>query len=197
MERNILTRATAAGHSAAFANAYPRQFHHLAWTRRPAGPPLAAHAAGLLTRDESDLAAGEAVSSEITNSAWRARLGLHQVPELSPEEAGRNLARLVHSVSLTFFAHYATDTAGHERQMKPAVQALERVDRFLGGIVQELPSGCQIIVSSDHGNLEDVTQDHTKNPVFTLLAGPGASRRLGTLSNITEVGDLTLDLLSR
>jgi hypothetical protein len=196
IEKNILRQVLAAGHSAAFANAYPSQFHQLAWSRRPAGPPLAAHAANLLTRDETDLAAGEAISSEIVNTAWRSRLGLQDVPEVSPEEAGQNLARLVHSVSLTFFAHYATDTAGHEKKMEPAVQALERVDRFLTGVLQELPPGCHIVASSDHGNLEDITQGHTKNPVLTLLVGPGAARRFGRLSKITEVGDLILDLLS-
>jgi hypothetical protein len=196
VEKNILRQASAAGHSAAFANAYPSQFHQLAWSRRPAGPPLAAHAAGLLTRDESDLAAGTAISSEIVNTAWRSRLGLQNVPEVSPEEAGRNLARIVRSAGLTFFAHYATDTAGHERKMEPAVQALERVDRFLAGVLEDLPPDCYIVASSDHGNLEDITQGHTKNPVLTLLVGPGAASRFSMLSRITEVGDLILDLLS-
>ncbi len=91
MERNLLSRARAEGISCAFANAYPSQFIHLAWTKRPAGPALAAHAAGVLTRQEEELARGEAVSSEILNTAWRTRLGLTYLPEVTPEEAGRNL----------------------------------------------------------------------------------------------------------
>ena len=58
LEKNLLARAQAQGISCIFANAYPSQFIHLAWTKRPAGPPLAAHGAGIFTRDEEDLARG-------------------------------------------------------------------------------------------------------------------------------------------
>jgi 2,3-bisphosphoglycerate-independent phosphoglycerate mutase len=138
MEKNLLSRAKAAGISCVFANAYPSQYLRLAWTKRPSGPALAAHAAGLLTRHEEDLALGKALSSEILNTAWRTRLGLVHLPEVTPEEAGRNLARIAGKAGLTFFAHYSTDTAGHKRTMPDAVAALERVDAFLGGVVPAL-----------------------------------------------------------
>ncbi|NNM04886.1 MAG: metalloenzyme, partial [Gemmatimonadetes bacterium] len=134
MERNVLTRAKARGHSCVFANAYPSQYQHLAWSKRPAGPPLAAHGAGVFTRDEDHLAVGTAVSSEIVNTAWRTRLGFDHIPEATPFEAGRNLAGITETADLTFFAHYSTDTAGHERKMGVATAALEKVDAFLAGL---------------------------------------------------------------
>jgi hypothetical protein len=197
MEENVLSRAQTRGVCCTFANAYPSQFHHLAWSKRPAGPPLAAKGAGLLTRHEGHLAEGTAISSEILNSAWRTRLGFKQIPEIAPDKAGQNLARLTHEAELTFFAHYATDTAGHERKMEPAVAALERVDLFLAGVLSELSSGTLLVVASDHGNIEDVTKGHTHNPVLGMVAGPGSWELARTASGITDIPDLILRALER
>ena len=133
---NLLSRAVRSGARAAFANAYPlasiaadpRIF------RRPAAPPLAARAAGVLVRDLPELARGEAVASSITNERWRERLG-DALAEVAADEAGRRLARIAAGAEVTLFAHYDTDYAGHRGGMDGAVAALERVDAFLGGIV--------------------------------------------------------------
>jgi len=196
MKDNLLSRAISEGISCIFANAYPSQFLQRAWTRRPSGPALAAHAAGVLTRHEEHLAQGDALSSEILNTAWRTQLGLAHLPEVTPEGAGRNLARIAAGAGLTFFAHYSTDTAGHKRTMADAVNALERVDAFLGGLVPALPPQTLLVMASDHGNIEDVTQGHTRNPTLGLVLGPGA-RELGAgLSRITDVPGLILRYLT-
>jgi len=192
MERNLLSRGRSHGLVCAFANAYPSRFMDLAWSRRPAGPPLAAHAAGVFTRTERELARGEAVSSEIVNTAWRDRLGLDYLPEVSPEAAGRNLAGISREADLTFFAHYSTDTAGHRRSMDAAVRALELFDEFLGGLVPALAPDTLLILASDHGNIEDVSQGHTLNPTFNLLAGPGAAEMASGLVRITDLADAVL-----
>lgn len=196
MERNVLSRARARGFSCVFANAYPSQYLDVAWSKRPAGPPLAAHGAGLLTRHEEHLARGEALSSEILNTAWRTRLGLTDIPELTPEEAGRNLARITETASLTFFAHYSTDTAGHEKNMAAAVAALERVDSFLGGLIPALPPETLLVIASDHGNIEDISKGHTRNPTFSLLLGPGARKATKGVSRITDIPGLILRYLT-
>lgn len=196
MENSVLARAKAQGFSAAFANAYPRRYAQRAWKERPAGPPLAAHGAGLLTRHEDALARGDAISSEMLNTAWRTRLGLSHLPEITPAEAGRSLARISDSADLTFFAHYSTDTAGHRRSMASAVAALERVDAFLGGLIPALPPSTLLILASDHGNIEEVTKGHTRNPVFCLLAGPGAHDLSEAMTSITDVPDIILRHLS-
>jgi hypothetical protein len=195
MKKNILTLAMTAGHSCAFANAYPSQFIRRAWVRRPAGPPLAARGAGLLTRTEEELARGEALSSEILNTLWREKLGLTHLPELTPEEAGENLARITESSTVTFFAHYATDTAGHERAMKPAIAALERLDAFLSGLIPALADDTTLVLASDHGNIEDITKGHTRNPTFNLLLGPGAEEIGAGLSKITDLPQRLLKYL--
>ena len=192
---NVLSRAKEAGVSCAFANAYPSFFGQTPWAKRPAAPPLAAQAAGVLCRDEETLARGEAVASEIVNTSWRERLGFLNLPDVTPRKAGKTLAEISVQVELTLFAHYSTDFAGHKKSMAPAVQALERVDDFLGGLVTDLPPDALLVVASDHGNLEDVTQGHTRNPTLAILAGPGAPQLKQGLTSITDLAGFILGVL--
>jgi 2,3-bisphosphoglycerate-independent phosphoglycerate mutase len=185
---NLLSLAVSSGARAAFANAYPlasiaadaRIF------RRPAAPPLAARAAGVLVRDLAELARGEAVASSITNERWRERLG-DALAEVDAAEAGRRLARIAAGAEVTLFAHYDTDYAGHRGGMDGAVAALERVDAFLGGIVDALAADALLVVASDHGNLEEVGEGHTLNPVPVLLAGAGRGEVAAEVRDIAGV----------
>lgn len=173
-EQSVLRSVAAAGGSVAFANAYPRGWPGPGGSRRIAGPPLAARGAGVLDRHEEALERGEAVSSEIVNDGWRRVLGHRGVPEIDATRAGHNLAAITGRHDLTLYAHYATDTAGHTRDMEPAVRALERVDRFLDGLLERLSADTLLFVTSDHGNIEDVEAGHTRNPALGLATGPGA-----------------------
>jgi 2,3-bisphosphoglycerate-independent phosphoglycerate mutase len=184
---NLLSRAVAAGATAAFANAYPLAGADPRIFRRPAAPMLAAQAAGALTRGAAELAEGRAVASSITNERWRERLG-DEMPQVTPEEAARTLARIASDAKMTLFAHYDTDYTGHRGAMPAAVAALEKVDAFLGALVDALPADTLLIVSSDHGNLEDVRAEHTLNPVPLLAVGP-AHRAFAAARSILHVAD--------
>jgi 2,3-bisphosphoglycerate-independent phosphoglycerate mutase len=191
---NLLRRAVDAGRTAAFANAYPtgpiadpRIF------RRPAGPMLAAQSVEALTRGAAELAEGRAVASSITNERWRERLG-SDVPEVTPEEAARTLARIVAGADVTLFAHYDTDYTGHRGDLAAAVAVLERVDAFLGALADALPADALLVVSSDHGNLEDVRGGHTINPVPVLALGAGRENFTDARA-ITEVAPRILNAI--
>ena len=189
-EQNVLRRGLEAGLKVAFANAYPR-----GWPgerRRLAAPPLAARAAGLLNRHAEHLARGQAVASEIVNSGWRVQLGHKDLREVTAAAAGTTLARIAAGHDVTFFAHYATDIAGHRGGVEGAIAALERVDSFLGGYLTAAPPDAVLLVVSDHGNIEDVTVGHTRNPALGLVVGPEAERRATELTSIMDVADALL-----
>ncbi len=185
-EGSVLRRVVDAGRPAVFANAYPRGWSRSRGTRRIAAPPLAARGAGLLTRAQPELAAGEAISSEIVNEGWRARWPDDDIPPVTAEEAGRVLGRLAAGADLTFYAHYSTDTAGHSGSAEESRRALERVDRFLGGVLANLPSDHLLLVASDHGNVEELEAGHTLNPALGLLVGPNAHARAGELKTLLD-----------
>jgi hypothetical protein len=193
-ESNLLRRTADARRTVAFANAYPRGWPGGDGGRRLAGPPLAARSAGALTRHEDALAAGTAIASEIVNDGWRRHLGFDALPVVTAREAGANLARISERADLTLFAHYATDSAGHTRDMDAARVALARLDDFFAGLLGALASDTLLFVASDHGNLEDVSAGHTRNPALGIAAGPGADRA-EALSDIRGVAPWLLDQL--
>ncbi|MDH3272808.1 MAG: alkaline phosphatase family protein [Gemmatimonadota bacterium] len=191
-ERSLLRRAIEAGRRVAFANAYPKGWPGARGTRRIAGPPLAARGAGVLNRHEDELGAGRAVSSEIVNDGWRRHLGHEWLPDVTPSDAGANLAAIASEHDLTLYAHYATDTAGHRREMASAVSALERVDLFLGGLLDVVAEGTLVFIASDHGNIEDVTAGHTSNPALGMALGPNVTE--GTAPrDVRDVAAFLLD----
>jgi len=191
-ERSLLRRARDGGRKVVFANAYPRGWPGAVGSRRVAGPPLAARGAGVLDRHEEALRAGRAVSSEIVNDLWRRHLGDDSVPIVTEEDAGRRLAGIAAEADLTLYAHYATDTAGHRGGMAGAVAALERVDRFLAGVLEALPPSCTLLLVSDHGNIEDVRTGHTRNPALGVAAGGGTRDLTAGLRTIADVSAAVL-----
>lgn len=200
-ERSILALARDGGRRVAFANAYPEELLErvprgvpLAEVLRSrllgplrAGPPLAALGAGVLDRRTPELERGDAVASEITNDGWIERLGRRSLPRPTPEAAGRSLAGIASRHDLTLFAHYTPDHVGHRGSWDDAVAALERVDQFLAGILATLPADILLVVSSDHGNLEDVTREHTRNPALGIVAGPGHEAVARGLEHLWDV----------
>jgi hypothetical protein len=196
-ESNLLVRALDRGLPATFANAYPRGWPGSLSTRRQAAPPLAALAAGLLTRHAEHLARGEAVSSEIVNGPWRRHLGPDHLPDVTPAGAGGALARIAEGASLTLYAHYATDYAGHRGGMRGAIRALERVDAFLAGLAEGIRGqSTTVLVVSDHGNIEDTRGGHTLNPVLGLTFGVHAEALGREISTLTDVPGAILGFLA-
>ena len=58
--------------------------------------------------------------------------------------------------------------------MEQAIEALERVDAFVEGVVNGLGPEVLLLIASDHGNIEDVTVGHTPNPALGVATGPCA-----------------------
>ena len=187
-QHSLLKQATDLGLRATFANAYTTTYWQRVAQRKlwHSASTLATMAADLPFRTLGDLARGEAVYWDITHEVLRSVLEL-DVPLLEPEEAGRRLARLTAAHDLVLFESFLTDLAGHGRLPWPTEEVLTLLDRFLGGLLEALPDEATLLVSSDHGNLEDSrTRAHTRNPVPLLAVGPGA-RAFAQAQAITDV----------
>jgi hypothetical protein len=202
-EESVLARAKNAGRSVAFANAYPEEAVHRDGAkpdrRRPsflrAGPPVAALGAGVLSRHTDALMRGDAVASEITNEAWRLHLRRTDLPRIDAHRAGINLARITSHNDLTLFAHYSTDTIGHRGDFARATAALETLDAIVGGITEALAPDALVFVTSDHGNIEDATRGHTRNPAIGLAIGKGHESFAAGLRTLEDVTPAILGAL--
>jgi 2,3-bisphosphoglycerate-independent phosphoglycerate mutase len=202
-EQSVLARAQAAGHTIAFANAYPEEVLALEVEQRRtppflrAGPPLAALGAGVMNRHTAALERGDAVASEIVNDGWRERLHRSNVPHIDEARAAHNLVKIAAAHDLTLFAHYATDYAGHLRDFGAASAAIARVDTFLAAMIDSMPADMLLVVASDHGNIEDSTAGHTRNPALGLVAGPGHAQRARGMEDLRDVAGVALTALNR
>lgn len=191
---SLLKRAAEAGARVLFANAHSEKFWRMVrrGKRRLGASTLTALAANAPLPTLADLRAGRAVLWDITHEVAAQHLG-YDLPIITPEEAGRRLAGLSTAYDLVLYESFLTDLAGH-RRIEPA-WVLPRLDAFLGSVLDHLPPETTLVLSSDHGNLEDVsTKSHTANPVPLLVVGPGAGR-FREARAITDVAPWILEVV--
>lgn len=193
---------TRAGKRAALLNAYPAGYFQAirSGKRLYSSVPLAVTKAGLTLRGTDDLMAGNAMSADLTGQGWQERLGHPEVPRLSPQQAGRRLADLSAGLDFAFFEYWLTDYAGHGQEMDAAARLLEQFDAVLGGLLDAWDDeNGLILLTSDHGNLEDLsTRRHTDSPVPLLLVGnAGAREKFSGMKDLTGVAPAILDVLLR
>jgi hypothetical protein len=173
-ERNVfeqLRELPAPIPSMAFANAFPPQFFTAA-RRRSTVTTHCCLASNVPLRDQTKLQNRQAVSADLTNRHWRTELGL-DVPERTVAEAATVLASVTHHNAFTLFEYFLTDKVGHRRVDTAPEVLLDELDQFLETLVEHLnPSDDTLILTSDHGNLEDTSHtQHTRNPVPLLVYG--------------------------
>lgn len=178
---NLFSKVLKAGKRADFLNAYPQRYFEAIQSEKRlySSIPLAATSAGLALKTSQDLMDGSGISADFTAQGWRENLGLQDTPLLTPVQAGERLARLAKLSDFSFFEYWLSDYAGHGQDMDEACRLLETFDLVLQGLLSkwDFQNGL-IVLTSDHGNMEDLsTRRHTTNPVPVLLIGPPAVRR--------------------
>jgi len=186
----IFSKCIAAGKRAALLNAYPpRYFQGIdSGKRLYSSIPLGVTNAGLELFKYEDLVAGRALSADFTGEGWRTMLGFPDAPVMEPREAGRKLISLAMGYDFSFFEYWASDYAGHKQQMDTAVGLMESFDGVLGGIVEsgkwkvedergKRKDELLVLVTSDHGNMEDLsTRKHTDADVPLIVIGSKSAR---------------------
>jgi hypothetical protein len=185
-----------AGKKAALLNAYPpRYFHGIdSGKRLYSSIPLAVTNAGIPLFRHDDLFEGRALSADFTGEGWRTMLGFADAPVMDATQAGRKLGTLAKEYDFSLFEYWASDYAGHKQQMDEAIQLMETFDAVLGGLVDAWDDGL-ILVTSDHGNMEDLsTRRHTDADVPALVIGDKSAREEFThdMKDLTDIAPAIL-----
>lgn len=198
---NLFSAVEGSGRRSGFLNAYPPTYFAAIGSghRLYSAVPLAVTSAGLPLRTGEDLAEGQAISADFTGQGWRDRLGLSNTPVLTPQGAGARLAKLAMEHDFSFFEYWPSDYAGHGQDMAIACELLETFDQVLGSLLASWDDGGGLVlITSDHGNLEDLSvRSHTPNKVPLLLIGAPAARRrfVEGSSNLAQVAPRVLEAL--
>lgn len=189
-EHNIFSRVKALGGGVALANAFTEEYFARVkeGEMRHAAITFSALAAGVPLRSVEDLHQSRAVFHDLTNA--RPRSWGYEVPAITPHQAGKNLANIAAAYHLTVFEFFLTDLSAHHRIEQPPAAVVAMVDALLAGVLAVAdPNTMLVMLTSDHGNIEDSSVDtHTRNPIPTLLIGQGR-REVG--EKITALTDIT------
>jgi hypothetical protein len=180
------------------ANMYTPNYMDLvaARKRRHSATTLLILAAGERLRTLSDLLEGKAVYQDITNRMLP-EFGI-KAPLISPTEAGHRLVNIAADHHFTLFEYFQTDRWGHKQNWEKAEELLGELDEFLWSVYQAASSDLLVVVTSDHGNFEDLSiRTHTLNPVPCLIFGPQASTVGESVQDLTGLTPSILSYIER
>lgn len=136
---------------------------------------------------QDDLLANQAVFHDIT------RLSLlekgHAIRAVAPQLAAEHLIQVATANDFTLFEFFQTDLAGHSCNYDHACETLKTLDLFLDAVVKlSKMTGMLLILTSDHGNIEDMsTRGHTRNPVPLIAIGPGAEEIKANAASLIDI----------
>lgn len=167
----LLRKARERGAHVDFANAYTPRFFERGITRHRSVTTVMAETSGIPLKRVENLRRGEAVYRDFTNQIL-IESGF-EIEKISPEEAGARLGRLAKERDLLLYEYFQTDVVGHRGTFDDALKVLESLNRFILAAIEVLdPARDTFVMSSDHGNIEDMdTSSHTTNKVPILLYG--------------------------
>ncbi len=163
------------GYSCRFMNAYPPIFFRHAEARnRWSCTTLMARSANLPIYREEDIRKGKGITADIIQKGWKEHLDI-DIPEIRPETAAERLLMEAEDYDFLFYEYYLTDKAGHSKDADKAGQVLQVLNAFIKALLDGMREDDTLLISSDHGNLEDLSvKTHTRNPVPLWVKGRNA-----------------------
>ncbi len=175
-----------------YSDSYLEKLNHPKRERLMSALSIMQLGSGLPFFTMQDYLENKSLYMDITN--WFLRQRGMSIEMVSPKETGRKIVRLAKDYDLLIYEYFFTDIVGHRASMGAAKRILAHIDGFLGGIWEELNIDKELFVlSSDHGNFEDLSHSHhTQNLVPTIIYGKGSE---SIKKNIRFLYDIPRELM--
>ena len=191
--RGLFKQLKESGYKVSFVNAYRPEFFEMLKKGLPGNnyscSTLITYYGCLQFKDLDCLRRGKAVYMDITNELLF--IQGYDVSLIDPETGADNLVKLSNGFHFCMFEYFLSDLVGHSANMADAQNEVKKLDRFIGRLHEKVNfNDTFVIISSDHGNMEDLsTKEHTMNQVPALLIGSRKIRNsLETgLKDITDI----------
>jgi 2,3-bisphosphoglycerate-independent phosphoglycerate mutase len=115
-----------------------------------------------------------------------------------PEEAAEVLASVVAENRFTLYEYFLTDRAGHAQDERAALSILSNLARFVRAVIASVDlAQTTVILTSDHGNIEDLSiRNHTRNLVPTLAWGEHRERVRRDVRDLSHITPTILRIIS-
>lgn len=193
--RSIFHQAQEKSRKPIFMNAYPERFFQYSEARnRWSATTLMSRSAGLRLHSVEDVRLETAITAEIQQDVWKAQL-YADIEPISAETAAQRVLKAGLSHDLILTEYYLTDKAGHAQDADMAREVISRFDRFACEILSGLGNDDTLLITSDHGNVEDLSvKTHTMNRVLFLVAGKGVATA-EACDDLTDVAPFILEQL--
>ncbi len=201
LEKSIMKELNNKGISVTSANMYSEKFfkdRREAIKNRFPVSTLTIEASGSKFRMLNEYNEGKAVFADITNELIRQRG--YDIEIITPEDAGKRIRPILDDFQFVFFEYFMTDYYGHKKQRPELDNCVSILNGFVSSIVADLDLKNEaVLVISDHGNAEDLTNGgHTYNPVPGLLISKDslALKAFSKCTSLTDIYNFILDYYS-
>jgi len=120
--------------------------------------------------NENDIREEKALFHDFSNESLLERYNL---PRFTPEKAAEILFNTSRNHDLLLYEYFHTDFVGHSCEMNESIRMISQLNRLVKKLISLLDKKTDtLLITSDHGNLEDTTNPlHTNNPVPLLVWG--------------------------
>lgn len=199
IENNIMKQLFSYKMAVTSANMYSPDYFELVAKRRRrhSAITLAALSTGMSLRSLAEMHNGQAVYQDITNEMLPS-LGIDHVPQFSPRQAANNLVNISRKYSFTIFEYFQTDRAGHKQDWQYAHRIIKTLDEFIGTVYTLLPTDTLLLITSDHGNFEDLSvKTHTVNKVPLIALGRRAQETISGITDLTGITPAIVEALGK
>ncbi len=168
-----------------FSDEFPKQFR-----RRISVTTSMIISNGSIPGDVDEMIAGESLYQDFSNRSLISR-GL-DIDKLNPSEAGEILFKISRGLDFTLYEYFQTDYFGHRKKFDEQVELIRDLDKMISRVIKlSDPRTDTILLTSDHGNIEDSRfKIHTRNYVPLLVWGKMSdiiSENIESLEDITPV----------
>jgi len=150
----------------------------------------------MLPFGENDIIHGRALFHDFTNQTVQNGDGRGiQLPGFSPERAAEILFNASRSYDLLLYEYFLTDFYGHGGTLEECSHLVKQLDLLVGRLLELMDPGKDtVLITSDHGNIEDISQQlHTYNPVPLLVWGNRSGELRGKIGSLVDVKPAIID----
>lgn len=121
-----------------------------------------------------------------------------KLPVFSPEKAAEIIFKTSRDYDLILYEFFQTDLYGHGFEIDPCIELIRNLNRLVKQLVALLDKEKDtLLITSDHGNLEDIlTPLHTLNPVPLLTWGHKSHELRENIKNLCDVTPVVVNFFN-